>query len=231
MFRLSKSETWQTVSCFSVVLSTGGVATPCIKCYILLLWYEELHLSSLCTGGEEDYGCETGKMCLIGAGASLGLLPGLLRHLCRLRLSWLRLYGLWSGLGQLCDVEDQADPQVELSEDGAQLRDEVELHDLTQQGVVPGRMGLELEGGGRSHTSYFNDQRSVSLWTHINLFWKPAWHSWVNIKQVCMRWRSGQWLEKKKIEWRMNDRWNVVFGCSPSHRWSLAPWWGRAAAG
>lgn len=40
------------------------------------------------------------------------------------------------GLGGLRDVKDEADAQVELSQDGAQLRDQVELHDLAQQGVV-----------------------------------------------------------------------------------------------
>ena len=76
--------------------------------------------------------------------ASLGLLPSLLRDLrvgLLLDTFWLRL---WFGLRQLCNAKHEADAQVELSQDGPELRDQVELHDLAQQRVVPGCMGLEL---------------------------------------------------------------------------------------
>lgn len=46
------------------------------------------------------------------------------------------------------DLEDGADAQEEASEDGPQLRDQVELHHLTQVGVVAGGVGLELEETG-----------------------------------------------------------------------------------
>ncbi|KAI4790166.1 hypothetical protein KUCAC02_034803 [Chaenocephalus aceratus] len=39
------------------------------------------------------------------------------------------------GLRQLSDVENDADSQIELPEDGPQLWDQIELHDLTQQGM------------------------------------------------------------------------------------------------
>lgn len=42
-------------------------------------------------------------------------------------------------------MEDGADTQEEASEDGSQLRDQVELHHFTQVGVVAGSMGLELK--------------------------------------------------------------------------------------
>lgn len=42
-------------------------------------------------------------------------------------------------------MEDGADAQEEAPEDGPQLGDQVELHHLTQVGVVAGSMGLELE--------------------------------------------------------------------------------------
>lgn len=86
-----------------------------------------------------------------GGAASLGLLPGLLPDLwvCfrldpappgpRVRL----------GPGQLRDVKDDADAQVELPQNGSQLGDQVELHDLTQERVVPGCVGLELKRGGK----------------------------------------------------------------------------------
>lgn len=45
---------------------------------------------------------------------------------------------------RVSDVEHEADAQKELPQDGSQLRDQVELHDLTQQRVVTGCMGLEL---------------------------------------------------------------------------------------
>ena len=48
------------------------------------------------------------------------------------------------GLRQLSDVENDADSQIELPEDGPQLWDQIELHDLTQQGVISGRMGFKL---------------------------------------------------------------------------------------
>ncbi len=57
--------------------------------------------------------------------------------MCRLRV--------WFGLRQLCDVKDEADAQVELSQNSPQLRDQVKLHDLAQQRVIPGRMSLELK--------------------------------------------------------------------------------------
>lgn len=55
--------------------------------------------------------------------------------------------GVGFGLDRLGDVKDEADAQVELSQDGAQLRDQVELHDLAQQGVVSRGVSPELEGG------------------------------------------------------------------------------------
>lgn len=61
----------------------------------------------------------------------LGLLRGLLPqfHVC--------LLGMRSVPGrlrtrQLRDVENQPDTEVEFSQDGSELRDKVELHDLTQ---------------------------------------------------------------------------------------------------
>lgn len=84
----------------------------------------------------------SGFQAVCGA-ASLGLLPGLLPDLCvGLLLSSCRLR---LGLGQLCDVKHEADAQVELSQDSPELGDQVKLHDLAQQRVVPGRVGLELE--------------------------------------------------------------------------------------
>lgn len=53
------------------------------------------------------------------------------------------------GLRQLGDVENDADSQIELPEDGPQLWDQIELHDLTQQGVISGRMGFKLRGRDR----------------------------------------------------------------------------------
>lgn len=61
--------------------------------------------------------------------------------------------GVGFGLGRLRDVKDDADAQVELSQDGAQLRDQVELHDLAQQRVVSGGVSPELQGGGREEGS------------------------------------------------------------------------------
>lgn len=43
------------------------------------------------------------------------------------------------------DVEDGADPQEEAAEDGPKLWDQVELHHLTQVGVVAGGVGLKLD--------------------------------------------------------------------------------------
>lgn len=75
--------------------------------------------------------------------SSLRLLPqlciGLLLNAGRSKV----LFDLW----QLCDVKDLADAQVELSQHGPQLGDKVELHDLTQQRVVSGSMGLKLRVG------------------------------------------------------------------------------------
>lgn len=68
--------------------------------------------------------------------ASLGLLHNLA---VRLLLNVRRLRP-----GQLCDVKHEADAQEELFENGPQLGDQVELHDLTQQVVVSGRVHLEL---------------------------------------------------------------------------------------
>lgn len=56
------------------------------------------------------------------------------------------LFGLW----QLRDVKHLSDAQVELSQDGPQLGDKVELHDLAQQRVVSGCMGLKLRVGGKT---------------------------------------------------------------------------------
>lgn len=53
------------------------------------------------------------------------------------------------GLRQLCDVKHCADAQVKLSQNSPQLRYKVQLHDLTQQRVVSGCVGLELEVGGQ----------------------------------------------------------------------------------
>lgn len=44
------------------------------------------------------------------------------------------------------DVEDGADAQEEAAEDGPKLWDQVELHHLTQVGVVAGGVGLKLDG-------------------------------------------------------------------------------------
>ncbi len=44
-------------------------------------------------------------------------------------------------------MKHEADAQVELSQNGPELGDQVELHDLTQQRVVSGRMSLELKVG------------------------------------------------------------------------------------
>ena len=76
--------------------------------------------------------------------ASLGLLPSLLRDLRVNLLRGMFRLRLWFGLRQLCDVKHEADAQVELSQDGPELGDQVKLHDLTQQRVVPGCMSLEL---------------------------------------------------------------------------------------
>lgn len=51
------------------------------------------------------------------------------------------------GLWQLCDVKHRANAQVKLSQYSPQLGDKVKLHDLAQQRVVSGRMGLKLEEG------------------------------------------------------------------------------------
>lgn len=48
------------------------------------------------------------------------------------------------------DVEDGADSQEEASQHSAQLRDQVELHHLTQVRVVTGGVGLELSRGTKS---------------------------------------------------------------------------------
>lgn len=50
---------------------------------------------------------------------------------------------------RVSDVEHEPDAQEELPQDGSQLRDQVELHDLAQQRVVTGCVGLEL---GTQHT-------------------------------------------------------------------------------
>lgn len=42
-------------------------------------------------------------------------------------------------------MKHQANTQVEPSQNSPQLWDQVELHDLTKQRVVPGRMSLELK--------------------------------------------------------------------------------------
>lgn len=44
----------------------------------------------------------------------------------------------------MSDVEHEPDAQEELPQDGSQLGDQVELHDVTQQRVVTGGVGLEL---------------------------------------------------------------------------------------
>lgn len=44
------------------------------------------------------------------------------------------------------NVEDGADAQEEAAEDGPKLWDQVELHHLTQVGVVAGGVGLKLDG-------------------------------------------------------------------------------------
>lgn len=44
----------------------------------------------------------------------------------------------------MSNVEHEPDAQEELPQHGSQLRDQVELHDLAQQWVVTGGMGLEL---------------------------------------------------------------------------------------
>jgi len=54
------------------------------------------------------------------------------------------------------DVEDGADAQEEAAEDGPQLWDQIELHHLTQVGVVAGGVGLELEAE-RGNTSWRHD--------------------------------------------------------------------------
>ena len=75
--------------------------------------------------------------------ASLGLLPHL--WVCL----WLNapLLRVWFGLRlrQLCDVKDEADAQVELPQNSSELRDQIKLHDLTQERVVSGCMSLELK--------------------------------------------------------------------------------------
>lgn len=43
-------------------------------------------------------------------------------------------------------MEHQPDPQEELPQHGPQLRDQVKLHDLTQERVVAGGVRLELMG-------------------------------------------------------------------------------------
>lgn len=52
-------------------------------------------------------------------------------------------FGFW----QLCDVKHCADAQVKLSQNSPQLGDEVKLHDLAQQRVVSGCVGLKLGVG------------------------------------------------------------------------------------
>lgn len=83
-------------------------------------------------GGEEEEG---GGVCGV---PSLGLVPDL--RLCLLLAGCRLRFWFW----QPRDVKHEADAQVELSEDRPQLGDQVELHDLTQKRVVPGRMHLEL---------------------------------------------------------------------------------------
>lgn len=58
------------------------------------------------------------------------------------------------------DVEHKPDSQKELPQHGSQLRDQVELHDLTQQWVVTGGVGLELKT--HTHTFYFSIQKSMT---------------------------------------------------------------------
>lgn len=42
------------------------------------------------------------------------------------------------------DLENQSNAQEKLAQDGPQLRDQVELHDFTEQRVIAGRVSLEL---------------------------------------------------------------------------------------
>lgn len=109
-----------------------------------------------------------GLVCVCGGveegAASLGLLPSFLPHLhVRFWLCTPRL-GVRLWLRQLCNVKDEADAQVELPENGPQFRDQVKLHDLTQEGVVSGCMSLELSrGGGRkTQRSVFRTSNSVN---------------------------------------------------------------------
>lgn len=88
--------------------------------------------------------------------ASLGLLP----HLCVRLLFCARRLRVWFRLRQLCNVKDDADPQVKLTENSPELGDQIELHDLTQQRVVSRCMSSELkvQVGGETQRARKSDK-------------------------------------------------------------------------
>lgn len=71
-------------------------------------------------------------------------------------------FGLW----QLCDMKHYADAQVKLSQNSPQLGDKVELHDLAQQRVVSGCMGLKLEVGEQT-----GRRRRITLTVSLIYLW------------------------------------------------------------
>lgn len=109
------------------------------------------------------------------------------------------------------DVEHEPDAQEELSQHGSQLRDQVELHDLAQQRVVTGGVGLELSTWKKhTHTiTTLNKKTLGEIWSCKREQHAPG-----------HRWSSALWWERGAAGWSRprGDFLTSAWGNTPRHR-------------